>query len=276
MEPDKAAEAVVPVLNRLLVETGDAIRKAKAHSNSGDQRPPQAASTSEAQETPAHGPRGQGAAGGTAPADRAGAGAALNVFRKDGEFWTLSYKGSGPCQMKDRKGFFYIRQLLRSPGQRAHVLDMVRQYEGHKPRAAGKAYGRPSDEELEDEGLSAGRGDGAKALPDEGARRDYRRRLAELNATIDGAVGDPAVLAEAEEESKELRSELRRAAGLGRNARPTGTESERARVSVTRAVWAAIDAVPKGSDGLRQHLLNCIKTGVRCVYEPDEPTAWVT
>src|ERR1700722_9151483 len=52
--------------------------------------------------------------------DRAGNG----VFRREGEFWTIAYRGK-PFRLKDSKGLGYIAHLLRHPGVEFHVLDLV-------------------------------------------------------------------------------------------------------------------------------------------------------
>src|SRR6266852_3528337 len=47
-----------------------------------------------------------------------------SVFRKEGEYWTVSYGGK-VCRLRDSIGLHYLARLLQQPGQEFHVLDLV-------------------------------------------------------------------------------------------------------------------------------------------------------
>lgn len=47
-----------------------------------------------------------------------------NVFRREGEYWTLAYQGTA-CQLKDVKGLHYLAFLLRHPGTEFHAAELV-------------------------------------------------------------------------------------------------------------------------------------------------------
>jgi hypothetical protein len=47
-----------------------------------------------------------------------------NVFRKEGEYWTIRYRGS-LVHLKDGKGLRYLAQLLHHPDREFHVLDLM-------------------------------------------------------------------------------------------------------------------------------------------------------
>ena len=47
-----------------------------------------------------------------------------NVFRKEGDYWTISYGGT-VFRLKDTKGLSYIAELLRHPGQELDAADLV-------------------------------------------------------------------------------------------------------------------------------------------------------
>jgi hypothetical protein len=53
-------------------------------------------------------------------------------------------------------------------------------------------------------------------------------------------------------------------------------ESERYRVSVTRAIHGVLDRVATTHPALGEHLARTIRTGMLCSYAPDPrvPTAW--
>ncbi len=50
------------------------------------------------------------------------------IFRKQGEYWTLSWAGS-ESRLKERKGFHYIAWLLRHPGQELAAQDLISRVE---------------------------------------------------------------------------------------------------------------------------------------------------
>src|SRR5262249_22247021 len=108
---------------------------------------------------------------------------ARGLFRKEGEYWTLGYAGH-LCRVKDRQGFAYLAQLLRSPGREFHALDLVR----------GSATGSLASRDAETTGASKGQvreadlqvgnlGDAGEWL-DAQAKTTYRHRLAELREEL--------------------------------------------------------------------------------------------
>ena len=120
-----------------------------------------------------------------------------------------------------------------------------------------------------------GSGDSGPAL-DSQAKAAYRSRVAELQEEIDEAASfnDPERLANAQEELGFLARELAGAVGLGGRDRKTGSDAERARVNVTRAIRTALKRIADHDPALGARLGAAIKTGVFCVYEPpagDEP-----
>ena len=63
---------------------------------------------------------------------------------------------------------------------------------------------------------------------------------------------------------------------MGGRARRAGSMAERARVSVTRALRAAIERLEKANPTLGKHLDTTIRTGTFCSYTPDPrvPPSW--
>lgn len=107
------------------------------------------------------------------------------------------------------------------------------------------------------------------------AKREYRRRVAELEAEIDEAqrFADPYREDRAREELAAVMDELRRAAGLWGRDRPSGSGAERARVNVTRNLRRAIAAIGAGLPDLGTHLDVSVRTGAYCSYTPDPAAA---
>jgi hypothetical protein len=151
----------------------------------------------------------------------------------------------------------YLARLVADPGREFHALDLV----------AGEAG-------------EAVRGDGdAGAMLDSRAKDAYRRRHAEIDDDLAQAadMGDAARAAQAESERDFLLRELSRAVGLGGRDRRAASASERARVSVTRALRQAIGVIAEHQTTLGTHLERTIRTGTYCAYLPDHTsTTWLT
>jgi hypothetical protein len=117
-------------------------------------------------------------------------------------------------------------------------------------------------------------------LLDAQARSAYRRRLGEIDEDLEDArlMSDIGRVAQAEAERDFLVRELSRAVGLSGRDRRSGSASERARVSVTRAVRHAMSRIREHDPALGEHLDRAIRTGTYCVYLPDTriTASWMT
>jgi tetratricopeptide (TPR) repeat protein len=188
------------------------------------------------------------------------------VFRRDGEFWSVAYERE-TFRLKDSKGLRYLARLLGEPGREFHALDLVAGERGVVSVAGSAKPGLAS--------LSLG---DAGATLDTQAKAEYRRRLDELEGELDEARAfcDPERAARAEEERDFLVRELASAIGLGGRDRRMGSPSERARVSVTRAIRSALARIGEHSSALGDHLERTIRTGTFCSYTPDPraPIDW--
>lgn len=163
--------------------------------------------------------------------------------------------------LRDLKGLHYLARLLAHPGREFHVLDLVSS--GVAPSAS------PPD--ATDPGITlAGWGDSGLML-DAQAKNAYRRRLEEIDADLEDArlISDLGRVDQAEAEREFLLRELSRAVGLGGRERRSGSASERARVSVTRAVRHAMSQIREHNPALGEHLDRAIRTGTYCAYLPD-------
>ncbi|MGH9214376.1 MAG: AAA family ATPase [Acidimicrobiales bacterium] len=109
------------------------------------------------------------------------------------------------------------------------------------------------------------------------AKREYRRRLRDLQDDIDEAESnnDPDRAALARIELDAIVRELRRAVGLDGRDRPSGSGAERARVNVTRSLRRAVAAIAAQVPDLGAHLERSLRTGRFCSYSP-EPSAALT
>ena len=183
------------------------------------------------------------------------------VFRREGEYWTVSFGGK-VVRMRDAKGLGYLARLLRDPHREFHVLDLL----------AGGAP-RRSDATRED-GLETASAD-AGAMLDQVAKHAYRDRIAELEAEIEQARrwNDLERAARVEGELDALTSELAHALGLGGRDRRAVSDSERARASVSKAVHSALRRLDDHHPELGRHLSLAVRTGTFCTYDPDPLTS---
>src|SRR5262249_42222856 len=101
------------------------------------------------------------------------------VFRKEGEFWTISYDGH-TFRLKDAKGLHYIAHLISHPSERFRVHDLVAVVEGPPERAQANGRSLPTLE------ISGDLGDLGPILDDK-AKASYRRRRQELREELDEA-----------------------------------------------------------------------------------------
>lgn len=196
-----------------------------------------------------------------------------NVFRREGEYWTVVYDGS-VVRLRDAKGLRHLARLLANPGREFHAIDL--ETAGNQPPpAASHASGAGSRErEL---AVRPDLGD-AGVLLDATAKAAYQTRVRELRAELEEAEAfhDPARAAKARAELDFLVAELARAVGLGGRDRRAASHAERARLNVSRAIRAAMANLARDNPSLGRHLAATIRTGRYCSYGPDPraPITW--
>ena len=120
---------------------------------------------------------------------------------------------------------------------------------------------------------------GLGAVLDQQALSAYRRRLAELDADLGEARSwaDAGRAAKPAAERDALLDQLRAAAGLGGRARQPGSDRERARIAVRKAIASAIGRVSAVDPSLGRLLSANVTTGTICRYDPDpdRPVRWL-
>ncbi|HVS02301.1 MAG TPA: transcriptional regulator, partial [Thermoanaerobaculia bacterium] len=182
-----------------------------------------------------------------------------DTFRREGDYWLVVFEGR-EMRVRDLKGMRYLCRLLAEHGRELSALDLV----------ALESGGHIAAPDLGDAG----------EMLDARAKQAYRRRLAETEQDLEEArgLGDLARVAQAQHERDFLVRELSRAVGLGGRDRRAGSASERARVSVTRAIRQAMARLRARDRALGQHLDQAIRTGTCCAYLPDPrlPARWAS
>lgn len=183
------------------------------------------------------------------------------TFRLEGDTRTVEFDGRNAA-LRDLKGFRYLARLLAEPDREFHVLDLVAVEAGSLPTSGG--HGVSAD-------TTVGRGDTGMPVLDDAARSAYRRRLLEVEEDIEEATRDNDLgrIELAERDREYLLAELRRDVGLSGRYRATGSDTERARTSVTRSLRYAIARLGEHHPSLAAHLENSVRTGGYCSYSPE-------
>ncbi len=171
-----------------------------------------------------------------------------NTFHCENGVWSIAYEGAG-ARLVELKGFHDIARLLARPGESLHCLELA---------------GAPPASAAPDEVLDAQ------------ARREYRRRIEELQQELEQAEADndPARSEPARQELDTLIQELAKATGLGGRTRHMANTAERARSAVTWRIRSAMKKIRAAHPRLGRHLANSIRTGNFCVYSPEMATIW--
>jgi hypothetical protein len=198
--------------------------------------------------------------------------ASRNVFRREGEYWTVVFDGS-VVRLKDAKGLRHLARLLAHPGREFHATELEAAQSPPSPATVGSG-GRAGGDQLV---VRRDLGD-AGALLDATAKAAYQARLTELRAELEEAEGfnDPARATKARQEMDFLVAELGRAVGLGGRDRRAASHAERARLNASRAIRAAMAHLARANPALGRHLAATVRTGRYCAYLPDPraPIAW--
>ncbi len=205
---------------------------------------------------------------------------ARSIFRRDGDIWELSFEGAA-VRVRDLMGLRYIAQLLGQPNNEIHSLNLVAGAGGMKATPDGgisEYFGEQADEQPAESSLRLnGLGDAGELLDLE-AKNAYKRRLGELREELEEAteLRDLNRAERAREEIEALAKELSRAVGRGGRDRHAGSDQERARLSVSRAIKTAIGQITDKHPALGRYLGDTIRTGLFCVYQPDprQPMSW--
>jgi hypothetical protein len=188
------------------------------------------------------------------------------IFRREGEYWTISYE-AGAFRLADAKGLRYIHRLLQTPEVEVHARELA---------AIDRPPSTPPPTVAPDDGLAAG--STRDFVLDSRAREELRLRVEDLREEIDEAQAnaDEERASQARIELDFILGELRKQIRPGGAARPLGDQTERARVNVTRAIQASIRKIRGYDPSLAHHLDREIRTGTFCRYSPGpgEAPAW--
>src|SRR5690606_9938478 len=178
------------------------------------------------------------------------------LFRRQGQTWTLRFRGSEPLLMSDSKGLRYIRFLLMQPGERLTAKALVDLDEGREVGSHPLSTSLAADQEAIDSVRAT--------------MRELKRDLADAEEFCDT------------DEAERLRGEIekledyvKQEAGLGGKSRRESPDQKRARTAVSNAIKRAITAIGKEHDAFAKYLKRQVQTGFFLEYR-DTDTPWVT
>lgn len=192
-------------------------------------------------------------------ASRLAAESAACVMRKAGDYWEISYE-QRTIRLHHLKGFTIIQRLLGCPGRRFHVTEFDGgQWQSSDSPLRGQ-HGSLSDMANRDLGPAL----------DAKAKQAYRERLKELREALEEAheLNDPGRALKSEKEIEHISRELARAIGLGGRDRKVGSELEKARLRVNKAIKLAVGRISAHHPALGKHFTESVVTGNFCSYSP--------
>jgi tetratricopeptide (TPR) repeat protein len=202
------------------------------------------------------------------------AAAPIGIFASNGEFWTVGYRNA-TFSLRDVKGLSYIQQLLRYPGEQIHAQDLLT-----PPGTALEPGPSQIDEFALPFGVTVrpGLDSDAGEILDDQAKREYKRRLGELNEQLEDLLerGDHERVEKVESEIDSLRRAISYAIDRKGRDRRSGSNAERARLNVTRSIKAALQKVLENDTEFGEVLNRSIKTGLfcSCIPDPRTPVIW--
>lgn len=185
------------------------------------------------------------------------------TLEREGGYWAVRHGGT-VARLPDSLGLRYLDLLIRNPGRELAALDMI-QLASATPSGTTPSSAAPPGPAQHLVTATA-----ADDTLDARALAEYRHRLAELDDDLAEAErwNDTERASRARAERDFLLRELASATGIHGRPRRLGSESERARVNVTRAIRSAIDRVRTHSPGAAAHLDQAVRTGTHCSYTP--------
>ena len=168
-------------------------------------------------------------------------------FIKQGEVWTLSFKGK-TIQIADLKGLYDIAKLIQAPQTPIHCADLM--------------------------GLRVLE-NGAPVL-DEKAKKEYQKEIQDLQLALQEAevLQNYLEIERLQEKYDTLLKHLSQSLGKSGKARNTSGSLEKARSAVTWRIRAAIKKIEAMHPELAKHLRLSIKTGLFCSYQPEHALNW--
>jgi len=183
------------------------------------------------------------------------------MLEREGGYWAVRHAGT-VARLPDSLGLRYLDLLIRNPGRELAALDIIQLA---SPAPASTKSARPAPPGPAQHPVTA---TAADDILDARALAEFRRRLAELDDDLAEAEqwNDTERASRARTERDFLLRELASATGIHGRPRRLGSQSERARVNVTRAIRSAIDRIRIHNPAAAAYLDQAVRTGTYCSY----------
>jgi hypothetical protein len=207
-----------------------------------------------------------------------------NIFRKDGDDWSVRYDGGKLFPVRDLVGVFYVGYLIEHQGEEFSPSQLSDVYGAQKvdptSRSAQGAE-RQADKPVDDEPQprrtrSLGvRNDGGES-PDDDAMADYHKRLTEIKIELEKASKnrDEAQISRLQEERHFLLDEIAKHMKPDGQPRQQPRDLKKTRDRVKKAIEEAMEKISMKDTALGLHLQNSLKLDTLFSYKPERAVPW--
>jgi len=195
-----------------------------------------------------------------------------NIFRKDGEAWTIAWQGKGFTYV-EQIAYTYIRKLLQEQYRQFSLYELL------------SIPGMPLPDGVEDvaslrdSGFQVGQplSGNAGHVMDERARREIRAEMRKLDEVMEDAerLGEKERYEQTKAQKDNLRKSLIEAFNESGKPRQTSKEMAKALETVNRAFNRAFKHIRQYHPELADHLEQNIGRGYTRSYHPPSPVEWV-
>jgi|TARA_B100000315_G_scaffold259748_1_gene317002 hypothetical protein len=206
-------------------------------------------------------------------------------FSLSGNIWVITYADE-TIRLQDSLGLKYIHYLLLHPEKEIFALELKREINPVFLFKDQDGYERLGNEEVSKlliEGklrsMPTGTSGAKEEILDDQAVKEYKDELKRLTIKLN----DAEELSQ-DEEAEEIRKKIeilmkQLSAGHDHHGQPREftDESEKARVSVSKAVRASLEKIKDDKTGLPalwRHFCSTLSAGISCSYKPEKPMPW--
>jgi hypothetical protein len=200
-----------------------------------------------------------------------------NFFRKEGQYWTISFEGH-TFRLRHSKGLQYLGFLLAHAGQEFHAHEILSGVDGKTVMPGQAVASKMREQHLVEDGLKVSSLGDAGPLLDGQAIKEYRNKLQELGEELEEArdFNDLARAEALEDKIEAIKKELTAAIGLKGRIRKGADPNERARKTLSKAVGRALVHIQKYDLDLWRHLQKALDLGLTSSYNPHPLVNWTT
>lgn len=185
-----------------------------------------------------------------------------NFFRKEGDFWDVSFDGVMVSQLRHLIGMDYIKYLLENPNRPVASLAFIRTPPTSKEASQ---LGKMHEGQLEEVGLTESASLGFKGDISKETKENYKRRIQELEEIINDAESLGEEVSKAQKDKKELIKQLKTF---------RDKSIDKPRTSVSNAITRAINRIRTYHPSLAEHLKKNVHLGYSCIYTPSTDPNW--